>query len=326
MAPEGDDAGDGSTDRPLRTIQRALDLAGPGTTVVLAPGVYMQDFRSRRPGLPTAPITITGPPEAVVKGGGEGHVIEIRHDHTVLSGFTVDGLHGDPATLIGYRSKLVWIQGENASSGVSGVRVRSMRITNAQGECVRLRYFAHDNEVADSNITNCGVDDFRFAGGGKNGEAIYIGTAPEQRDNGTNATGDVDRSNDNRVHRNTIDTAGNECVDVKEGASGNVVEANSCTGQLDPDSAGLDSRGNGNVFRHNTIFGNVGAGIRLGGDGPSDGTGNDVYSNVIRDNRAGGVKFMRKPQGRVCGNQFSATEKESAGDFAKDFRPERPCP
>ena len=32
--------GDGSEDRPFRTIQEAADLAGPGDRVLVFPGVY----------------------------------------------------------------------------------------------------------------------------------------------------------------------------------------------------------------------------------------------------------------------------------------------
>lgn len=42
---------------------------------------------------------------------------------------------------------------------------------------------------------------------------------------------------------------GNECVDVKEGSTMNVIEYNDCAEQLDAESGCYDSRGNGNVFR-----------------------------------------------------------------------------
>ena len=325
VSPDGDDAGDGSSpDRPLRTIQRALDAAAPGSVVQLAPGSYLQDIQTRRDGLPGSPITISGPPEAVVRGGGAGHVVEVDHNHHVLSGFVVDGLFGERDSPDGYRSKLLWIQGRERN-GVSGVSVENMVIRNALGECVRLRYFAVANEIAHSTIANCGLEDYEFGGDGKNGEGIYIGTAPEQRDNGVNLTDDVDRSSRNWIHDNHIDTQANECVDIKEGAVGNIVEGNSCTGQRDPDSGGFDARGSGNVFRLNDIFGNLGPGIRLGGDRPNDGTHNDVHDNTIRDNEGGGVKFVRVPQGKICGNTMSGNSRDAVGDFADRFVPGAAC-
>ena len=55
------------------------------------------------------------------------------------------------------------------------------------------------------------------------------------------------------IHHNNFDTKGNEAVDIKEGAMYNIVEYNTVTGQKDPDSGGLDSRGDKNIFRYNTV-------------------------------------------------------------------------
>jgi hypothetical protein len=201
-----------------------------------------------------------------------------------------------------------------------------MRIQNAGGECVRLRYFAEKNEIADSLIRNCGLRDFVFDGDGKNGEGVYIGTAPEQQKDGTNPTKDKDVSKNNWVHHNTFDTQGNECVDIKEGSTQNIVEHNTCTGQRDKDSGGMGSRGNENVFRFNEIFGNRGAGIRLGGDKKDSGINNFIHDNTIRDNGEGGIKIMRKPQAKICGNTFSSNkEGKFVGEYGDDFK-DSACP
>lgn len=126
----------------------------------------------------------------------------------------------------------------------------------------------------------------------KNGEGIYLGTALEQLNDGKNPTSDIDVSSGNWIHDNNIVTEGNECVDIKEGSRQNIVENNSCTGQKDPESAGLNSRGDENVFRYNQVFDNLGAGVRLGGDTPNDGSNNDVYGNNIYNNAGGGIKFQ----------------------------------
>src|SRR5262249_35218623 len=160
----------------------------PGETIVLAPGAYLQDIVSRRAGAEGAPITIKGPAEAVLKGGGNGRIFEINHDYLTLDGFTIDGLWGDAGSASGYRDKLLYVLGKAPRDGVSGLRVLNMTFKNAGGECLRLRYFAQHNEIAGSTFAGCGVHDFKFNGGGKNGEAIYIGTAPEQRGDGKNPT------------------------------------------------------------------------------------------------------------------------------------------
>jgi hypothetical protein len=305
VSPSGSDTNSGAApDQPIGTIQHAIGLAQPGDTINLAAGVYLQDVISRRSGTPSAPITIKGPPDAVIKGGGKTRIFEINHDYLTLEGFTLDGLWGAPDDAAGFREKLLYVIGAAPNDGVSGLKVLRMTFRNAGGECLRIRYFAQHNEIGYSRFERCGVHDFKFHGGKRNGEAIYIGTAPEQRDNGENPTADPDQSSANWIHHNTINTQGNECVDIKESSSANLVEYNSCTGQQDPNSGGFDARGSANIFRSNESFGNVGAGIRLGGDGAADGIDNQVYDNTFYDNQAGGIKLVRRPQ-RLCGNRLA---------------------
>lgn len=325
--PAGNDASDGrTTSSPFRTIQKAVDLAQPGDVINLAPGSYLQDVISRRSGTPSAPITLTGPASAVVKGGGNARIIEINHDNITLDGFTLDGLWAAPTSTSGYRDKLLYVLGKAPLDGVNGLRVLNMTFKNAGGECVRLRYFAQRNEIARSTFLNCGINDFRFKAGGKNGEGIYIGTAPEQIGDGKNPTTDPDQSSNNWIHHNSFNTQGNECVDIKEASSGNIIEYNSCTGQQDPNSGGFDSRGNGNIFRNNESYGNIGAALRLGGDTATTGIGNEVYLNSFHDNRAGGIAFQRAPQGKLCGNIMSNNVGGNAvGAYGARFNPLAAC-
>lgn len=327
VSPVGNDANTGMTQSaPFQTIQHAVDLAQPGDTVKLLSGVYFQDVITVRDGTTDAPIRIRGATQAIVHGAGDSHVIEVNHDNILLTGFTVDGLFGDPASADGYRDKLIYAQGIEDRAGVTGLRIHRMHLQNAGGECIRLRYFAVNNTIAYNTISHCGVHDFVFNEGGKNGEGIYIGTAPEQLPDGKNPTTDPDASNGNWVFRNIINTHGNECVDVKETAEGNVVEYNQCTGQLDPKSGGMDARGNKNVFRYNTIYGNLGAGVRLGGDTELDGIENSVYENWIYNNQSGGIKFQRSPQEKICGNTMILNiGGNSVGTYKNDYQPTALC-
>ncbi|MEI2778746.1 MAG: DUF1565 domain-containing protein [Tetrasphaera sp.] len=59
VAPSGSDANPGTASRPLRSVQRAVDLAGPGTTIRLQPGTYSGRVEIRKSGRAEAPITIT---------------------------------------------------------------------------------------------------------------------------------------------------------------------------------------------------------------------------------------------------------------------------
>jgi len=311
---------------PQESIQKAVDRAQPGDTINLLPGVYFQDVVTKRSGTPENPITISGTKDAVVKGGGKARIFEINHDFISLSGFTIDGQYGELDNKNGYRDKLIYALGKEERKGVTGLKIMSMSIKNAGGECIRLRYFAQRNEIAYNTIIRCGVSDFSFSGGGKNGEGVYIGTAPEQLKDGKNPTKDRDESNNNLIHHNTINTLGNECVDIKEGSWGNIVEYNNCTGQKDKESGGMDSRGNRNIFRFNEVYGNSGAGVRLGGDENSDGINNDVYENTIRNNASGGIKFQRSPQGKICGNKMEGNSGgDAVGSEGEDFKPVASC-
>ena len=310
----------------LKTIQRAVDLAEAGDTIFLADGTYYQDVITKKHGTSAKPILIRGSSAAVVKGGGRARVIEINHDFISLDGFTIDGKHKEENSVSSYRDKLIYALGKETKDGVNGLKIKNMLIKNAGGECIRLRYFAHDNEIASNTILNCGVHDFVFGAGGKNGEGVYIGTAPEQLSDGKNPTSDPDESKNNWIHHNTFDTQGNECVDIKEASVGNTVEFNKCTGQKDPNSGGMDSRGNSNTFKDNEIKGNRGAGVRLGGDTSSEGIQNNVYNNTILDNQSGGVKFMREPQAKICGNTMNGnTGGDSVGTYGSRFNPTSPC-
>src|SRR5262245_6664203 len=278
-------------------IQSALNRAQPGDTIELAAGDYYEDLVTVRSGKPGAPITLHGPQNAVLHGAGGARVFQVFHDYITFDGFTFDGLAGDPTKASSYRDKLLYAIGTSPQDGVEHLRVLNMTFRNSGGEALRLRYFAKHNEVAYSHFENIGIADFRFGAGGKNGEAIYLGTSNNQWADGKNPTAEPDGSTDNWIHHNTFNTRGNEAVDIKEGAYGNLVEYNTVTGQTDPESGGLDARGDNNTFRYNTIFGNKGAGVRLGGalvGGHQYGQGNNVYGNTIRDNANGGIKLLTR--------------------------------
>ena len=329
VAPTGSDFAPGTEAQPLASLQAGLDRAQPGAVLALAPGDYRGAVRTVRSGTASSPIAVCGGKDAVVRGTAyDQRIVEVNHDNLVFQGFTIDGRFGaDAGAKTSYAGKLVYAIGARPGDGPSGLRLLGMTFRNAGGECVRLRYFAQRNEVAGSTFRTCGLYDFRFDEGGKNGEGVYIGTAPEQQ--GENGAPDAarDRSDRNWIHDNDFLTKGNECVDIKENSSKNLVERNRCTGQKDKESGGFGSRGNGNTFRFNLSFANKGSGIRFGGDGKRDGIKNRAYGNVIRDNRQYGIQMTRNPQSLICGNTIS-------GSGRADFRAPRlkiptyrkPCP
>ena len=123
VSPGGSDTNNGiSKSFPFQTIQKAINTAGAGDTIELASGEYRQDVISQRDATADAPITITGPADAVVKGGGNGRVIEINHSYHTLKGFTIDGLYGDRTKTSGYRDILIYVLGKQVRRGVEGLK------------------------------------------------------------------------------------------------------------------------------------------------------------------------------------------------------------
>jgi Protein of unknown function (DUF1565) len=323
----GDDTtGTGSLKKPFKTIQRALGAARSGETVILRPGTYAERFVTVRPG-----VTVTGPRSAVVTGAdGIFRTVEVQHDNTTLRGFTIDGKVCEELVEACYRDKGIYVQSQVAGDGVAGTKIENMRLTNLGGECIRMKYFATRSVISGNKIGPCGIHDFTIpnTGTGQNGEGIYIGTAPEQLTN--NPTQDPDESNDNVIRNNVIDTQGSECVEMKESSRGNDVAFNQCTGEQprNATSGAMTSRGPGNKFHHNKIYGNAGAGLRVGGDRPGDAVNNDMFENVVTDNARGGIKVMDAgPHGKVCGNRMSNNVGGNVvGDFPTSIGdPTAPC-
>ncbi|MFO1350232.1 MAG: DUF1565 domain-containing protein [Gammaproteobacteria bacterium] len=325
VSPTGNDLNSGGYwDLPLRTVQKALDLAQPGDEIILAPGEYAQDFHTVRDGQAGAPIRISGTSTSRIKGAGKSHIIDINHSYIELSNLEINGQAGTTGTASDYRDILVYVKGLTAPQGVTGIKIDNVIFKNAGGECLRMKYFAHHNEISHSRFYNCGVWAFKYLTGGKNGEAIYIGTAPEQL--ASNPTPQSDASNNNWIHNNYFDTQGNECVDIKEGASYNTAEHNWCTGQKDPESGGMSSRGSNNLFAFNMIYSNAGVGIRLGGDTASDGIHNQVIGNTLKNNAVGSMRIMTAPQDAICGNRVTPVSSPVSGTHGSEYNPQSPCP
>ena len=295
--------GQGTAGRPFATIQQAVDVAGPGDVVRVGPGSYARGFRTVRSGTAAHPIRFSAANAEIVRGDGPPHLIELRNDYLELAGFEVVG------GTAGIRLY-----------GAHHVRVVHNVVRDALGECVRVKNQSSDNEVAFNEIRGCGQRNFNLAEQRKNGEGIYVGTAPEQL--GELPGDGPDRSDHNWIHDNIIDTPA-ECVDVKEFSSAILVEHNMCTGGRDPDSAGFSARGDRVTFRGNTVFGGLGAGIRLGGDGARQGLHTVVVDNDFEHPHGYGIKIMRSPQGRICGNRL-LNPGEGPSNLATD--PSAACP
>ncbi|CBN79456.1 FirrV-1-B30 precursor [Ectocarpus siliculosus] len=283
------------------SIASALAEAGAGDTVVLADGTYNEAIVTVQGGESGNPLIISGGRGALVNAGDDGKVVNVQHSWVTLEGFSVDGKISDDDEADSYVDKCVFVEGPSTSGEerLEGFVMQDVSVQNCGDECVRLKSFVVGAVISDNVIQDCGVRDFVYGGGGKNGEGVYVGTSSNQWSDGP------DECNDNTITGNTITPNGNECVDVKEGSTGTIIEDNTCSGQLDEDSGCFGSRGDGNVFRYNTASDCLGVGVRIGGweaDGHEYGQDNSIYGNSFTRAESGGLSFFALPQGKVCGN------------------------
>lgn len=96
VGPDGSAANPGTRTEPVGSIQGALDRASPGERIHVLDGEYQEQIHTVRAGQPGSPITITGSPDAVLRGVADRiGVFRIRHSHIHLRGLTITGLH-DP--------------------------------------------------------------------------------------------------------------------------------------------------------------------------------------------------------------------------------------
>ncbi len=311
-------------DHPV--LQDALDDVQPGQIIkLIGAGPHPGPVRSVRSGTTSNPIVITAEPGAYLEcpspnDGEVARCFQLGHSSYRIVDFAIVG-----------GSSNLYMVGDGPGQHVTDVKVLNSVFRGSPaggtGECIRVKYQASAIEIAGNDIADCGLG--KCCNGSKNGEGIYIGTAPEQLKE-KNPTPERDETTDVWVHHNTIRSL-NECVEAKEAVHSILVEYNSCSGQADPESGAFGSRGGlvgrGNVFRFNLVEGADGACIRFGGDDEPDGTGNDFYGNVCQDiSGEYGVKQQRDPQGLVCGNTFGGSPPSTRLSRNKGVDPTARCP
>lgn len=91
VSPAGDDEDDGrSADAPFRTIERALEVAGPGATVHIRSGVYHEALVVEDEGDSDRPITIQGVEDGAILDGRQDLAIGLWLEG--CAGFIVENL------------------------------------------------------------------------------------------------------------------------------------------------------------------------------------------------------------------------------------------
>lgn len=97
VSPNGRDGNSGSADSPMRTIQAAVDKAGPGTAVMVKAGRYVENVEFQGvQGTSQKPvwlISADGSEKAVIKAASSGRSTVYAHgeDNIVIEGFRIEG-------------------------------------------------------------------------------------------------------------------------------------------------------------------------------------------------------------------------------------------
>jgi hypothetical protein len=337
VSPGGSTDGTGSRDDPLRSIQHALEFAEPGETVHVLPGRYRERVATVRAGEPDAPITITGPPDAVYVGGGQSHSPEpmkIRHSHVHVTGLTFDGLQNPdaPDSLDSYAGSNLTVdpqtrwRGDGPPPTVTDVKLLPHAVGNTTGPCVHV-FFGERIEIGEFRLLGpAGVAHFKFDEPGHDGEVVYVGTSEGGWEGRWD--GHVDRTRDVHIHH--IDaSAGHahaELADAKPGTRDVLVEYCTSVGSVGG-QPGIHLGGADGVARWNRIEDSESNGVTIGNWGvetdraPDAATGSAVYGNHVSGSARQSIGFTRDAspdeQRVLCGNDVEAP---AGGD------PTKTCP
>ena len=136
-------------------LSDALKAAKPGASILLATGIYEGRFTASVSGTNAKPISLCGPSDAILDGGGteKGYVFHLDGVSSwILDGFTVRG--GQKGVM---------------ADGVTSTIIRGLTVTGIGDEAIHLRAFSTDNVVTGNTISATGIRKPKF------GEGIYIG-------------------------------------------------------------------------------------------------------------------------------------------------------
>lgn len=342
--PDGSDSNPGTEDAPLQTIQAGIDEAQPGHTIECSSGDYRENLRTMRSGTPDAPITITGPSDAVVVGKDNDLQLHIRHDHIHVTGLTFNGLQNRaaPDKPDSYAGQNIFVEpeigGGTKPTYLRDIKVKPHAVGNTLGACTNIN-LSRDVEVGTFGVIGpAGMRYLLDDGKGWFGEIVYVGSfiGDVHRYEGI----EIDRTSDVHVHHinNSTGYPHSNLVDAKVGTHDVTIEYCTDAGGAGVVSGGRTAsiavRGNDTVVRWNRLRGGQAVGINVGSRpiaNPENsgtkvpksaldaGQSNSIYGNSIMGFAGAPIKFQvsSRKQTMICGNEYD-------GKVAIDA--DTPCP
>lgn len=236
-------------------LAQAVAAARPGDTIRMAPGTYSPVVITTS-GTAEAPITLTGPADAVVTGSGKDYTVHLDGaSWWQLVGFTVTG--GGKGVML---------------DDTQHTLLDSLDVGRTGDEAVHFRKNSSDNTLQRSTVHDTGLRQPEY------GEGVYVGSA---KSNWKKITGgQPDLSMNNRIVGNTFRTITAENVDVKEETSGTWISGNRFDGSATSGENYADSIVDVKGFA-TTVVDNV-----TTGDSPA--LTNIVETHVITDKATSG--------------------------------------
>jgi hypothetical protein len=265
VSPEGSDENEGrSPDRPLRSLQLAVERAQPGDTVLVSEGAYSPVVVDKK-----SDLVVLVAPESIVEIVGDGYERE--------TGVLIRDSEG------------ISISGLSVTSVLRGIRVESS--TDVDLEAVRVHDIGQEGIAFTRRSSRLRLRDSIIEMTGRRpgdngelpysafGEGVYLGTG------GLLDDGSVDVVTDVLIENNQISQTTAEAIDVKASVEDVVIRWNRIH-DLDVDSGGAIAVGRGireysaDVLIEQNVIWSIGTSGRY-----SDGNGMLISSTgVIRNN------------------------------------------
>lgn len=340
----GSDTNPGTSASPLATIQEALDRADPGDTVRVEPGEYREVLTVPQGGSPGSPVTLTGPPDAVVRPPRDVEqgrpILEVMRSHFHVTGLTFNGLAKaeSPSNRNSYSGGVELKADPQRHDYMTDLKFLPYRLGNFEGAMIATERIMNAEIGGFRVIGPAGVQYLHTEDTGAFAEIVYLGSGIDV-DADDYAWDTIDETRNVHVHH--IDNRGghphSELVDTKPGTRNITIEYCSDYGGAGQyiESAGIGVKGREIVVRWNELRNGGGDGIQIGAwnvthpeEAPAtipetvidSGRANSVYGNRMSSFRGLALKFQPNndetdpgfmegygpdAQKTICGNEYT---------------------